>query len=267
MNKPAEQWGGGAAYETYMGRWSSLIAPVFAEWLGVASGSKWLDVGCGTGVLSSAIIAAAQPASVKGLDPSEGFVRFARQEVRDERASFSTGDAEDLPEESASYDAVVSGLVLNFVGDPSTAIAEFRRVARPGGTVAAYVWDYADKMELTRYFWDAAAAVDASGAGLDEGARFPICHPEPLRASFAGAGLDTVDVRSIDAFSVFPSFDDYWSPFLGQQGAAPAYLAGLSEDARARVRARLQDIIPVQPDGHIRLMLRAWAVKGRRPAD
>ena len=108
----------------------------------------------------------------------------------------------------------VSGLVLNFVPEPRRAIAEMARVARPGGTVAAYVWDYAGKMELMRYFWDAAVMLDPTALEFDEGRRFPICQPTPLAALFESVGLQKVEVRPIDISTHFRDFDDYWSPFL-----------------------------------------------------
>jgi hypothetical protein len=137
-----------------------------------------------------------------------------------------------------------------------------RRVAAPSGTVAAYVWDYAEGMRLMRAFWDAAAALDPAAASLDEGRRFPLCRPEPLARLFAAAGLREVATRAIDVPTVFRDFDDYWDPFLGGQGPAPAYCVGLAEDARTALRERLRTSLPVAPDGRIRLTARAWAVRG-----
>ena len=156
---------------------------------------------------------------------------------------------------------MVSGLVLNFVPDPHLALLEMARVTAGGGTIAAYVWDYAGKMELMREFWDAAAALDAAAAQLDEGIRFPLCRPQALAACFAGAGLKDVEVRAIDIPTPFTSFDDYWQPFLGGQGPAPAYAMSLDEPARARLRERIAQRLPAKPDGSIALTARAWAVR------
>ncbi|XVV11170.1 class I SAM-dependent methyltransferase [Actinoplanes sp. CA-131856] len=210
-------WAAGDAYEAYVGRWSRRVAPLFVEWLGVPGGRRWLDAGCGTGALTSAIMAAG-PADVVGLDPSRGFLRSALDATR------VAGDAAALPLRDGSFDAVVSGLALNFVPDPARAVAEFARVAAPGAVVAAYVWDYASGMQMMRHFWDAAAAPDR-----DESRRFPICREEALRAAWAGAGLTDVRTRAIEIPTIFASFDDYWTPFLGATGPAPAYLAGLSD--------------------------------------
>ncbi len=167
-------WAAGEAYEPYVGRWSRLVAVEFLAWLGVPAGACWLDVGCGTGALTEAILDRHVPAAVTGVDPSDGFLAYARQRVGDARAVFQAGSAEALPVADRAFDAVVSGLVLNFVPDAAKAVSEMRRAARRGGTVAAYVWDYAEGMQMMRRFWDAAAALDPEGArGRDEALRFP----------------------------------------------------------------------------------------------
>ena len=261
---PAEVWASGAAYEPYVGRWSRLVARELLSWLAVPPGSRWLDVGCGTGALSQTILELAAPRRVRGIDPSAGYVAYAREQVRDARASFAVGDARALPYADATSDAVVAGLVLNFVPDPGRAVAEMARVAQPGGGVAAYVWDYAGEMQLMRYFWDAAAALDPAARDLDEGDRFPLCRPEPLSALFRDAGLAGVATRAIDVPTHFRDFDDYWAPFLGGQGPAPGYAMSLSEERRAALRDRLRAALPVEPDGSIPLIARAWAVRGTR---
>jgi SAM-dependent methyltransferase len=256
-------WGSGDAYEPYVGRWSRLVAQEFLHWLAIAPSAHWLDVGCGTGALSQTILTYAAPTIVHGIDPSEGYLTVARQQVGDARARFEQGDARRLPVETATYDAVVSGLVLNFIPDVAAGLAEMVRVTKPGGTVAAYVWDYAGKIELMRYFWDAAVALKPEDRELDEGRRFPLCQPEPLRNVFTVTGLHDVDVRSIDVPTHFQDFDDYWSPFLGGQFPAPDYATSLHEEDRVALRERLRATLPIEADGSIRLLARAWAVRGR----
>jgi len=156
---------------------------------------------------------------------------------------------------------VVSGLVLNFVPDQRGALAEMARVTGNGGTIGAYVWDYAGKMELMRFFWDAAVELDPDAAKMDEGIRFPQCRPQALAELFAGAGLQGVEVRAIDIATAFASFEDYWQPFLGGQGPAPAYAMSLDEGARARLRDRIRERMPVQANGSIALTARAWATR------
>jgi hypothetical protein len=139
------------------------------------------------------------------------------------------------------------------------------RAVRIGGTVAAYVWDYADKMQLIRYFWNAAVSLQGAAAlALDEGQRFPLCHPESLRQLFHTEQLEKVEVRSIDVPTIFRDFDDYWYPFLGGQGPAPSYARSLSEESRVTLREHIRLTLPISPDGSIHLISRAWAIYGVR---
>jgi SAM-dependent methyltransferase len=262
--QPADNWADGDAYESYVGRWSRPIAHQFIRWLNMPRQLRWLDVGCGTGALLGTIISLADPSAAKGIDPAPGFLELARRQVTDPRADFAEGTAQSIPEPSSTYDVAVSGLVLNFVPEPLDAAKEMARVVRPGGTVAVYVWDYAGQMELLRYFWDAAVAVDPEALMLDEGNRFPICNAEALASCFAEAGLSEIEARAIDVETVFRDFDDYWSPFLGGQGSAPSYVATLSAERRDRLREHLQNALPFESDGSIHLIARAWAVRGVR---
>jgi SAM-dependent methyltransferase len=256
-------WASGDFYEPYVGRWSRLVARDFITWLGGAGGRRWLDVGCGTGALSQTIVDRAAPAAVVGIDASAAFVSHAESHIADPCASFRVADAQALPFDPGAFDAAVSGLVLNFVPEPSRMVAEMRRVVRLGGTVALYLWDYAGEMQLMRHFWDAAAALDPAAEPLDEGRRFPIARPEALAALFRDAGLAEVETRAIDVPTVFRDFDDYWTPFLGGTGPAPAYCMSLSDERRAALRERLRARLPARPDGNIHLVARAWAVRGR----
>lgn len=257
-----EVWAVGDAYEAYVGRWSRPVAVAFVRWLGVPARQVWLDVGCGTGALTATVLAMADPAEVVGVDPSEGFLATARARIADARAAFHAGDARSLPLPDRRFDAVVSGLALNFVPDPDRAVAEFARVAGWGRVAAAYVWDYAEGMEMMRYFWDAATDLDPAAADLDEGRRFPLCQPESLRGLWTDAGLEKVTVRAIELPTAFADFDDYWNPFLGGQGSAPAYVTSLADEHRRTLRDLLRARLPSAPDGSIQLTARAWAVKG-----
>lgn len=256
-------WASGEGYEPYVGRWSRLVARQFLAWLALPAGGRWLDVGCGTGALTQTILDAASPASVTGIDASEGYVAYARAHTPDPRATFAVGDAQWLDLGTGTIDAAVSGLVLNFVPDPARMVAEMARVVRPGGTVALYVWDYAGGMQLMRYFWDAAVALDPGAREKDEGVRFPICQPGPLARLFAEAGLGALETRAIDVPTVFRDFADYWTPFLSGQAPAPGYAMALSEERRAALRERIRVHLPTAADGSIALIARAWAVRGR----
>jgi SAM-dependent methyltransferase len=260
-----DTWAAGKLYEPYVGRWSRLVAKDFLAWLAAPPDQNWLDVGCGTGALTELILQQARPRSVKGMDPSAGFVEHARAHVNDSRAAFEVADAQSLPLETGRFDAAVAGLVLNFVPEPALAVSEMARAVRPRGVVAAYVWDYAGKMELMRYFWDAAVALDQAAFELDEGRRFPLCQPAPLTALFTQAGLREVEVRPIDIPTRFHDFDDYWTPFLGGQAPAPGYTMSLSEERRGALRDRIRAKLPVATNGTISLIARAWAVRGRTP--
>jgi len=259
-----DNWTAGNLYEGYMGRWSRPVAREFIDWLTVPSGSQWLDVGCGTGALGQTILHLTEPVSIKGIDRSEGFVDFAREHVRDDRVRFEVGGAEALTEGSETFDAVVSGLVLNFISHPERALAEMRRVTKTGGVVAVYVWDYAEGMQFIRHFFDAAIALDSKAAEHDEGPRFPICHPDALRQLFESIGLRNVEVRPIEVPTVFRDFDDYWNPFLAGVGPAPSYAMSLSEEHRSALRERIRAGLPVNADGSIPLSARAWAARGIR---
>ena len=256
----SDTWERGNPYEQYVGRWSRRVAPAFLSWLRVPGGRSWLDVGCGTGALCAAIVDHCSPSSVAGVEPSEGFLKTARENLAG-RAVLHQGSATAIPLDDAAVDVVVSALVLNFVPDQRAALAEMARVTVSGGTIAAYVWDYAGKMELMRYFWDAAIELVPDAAKMDEGVRFPLCRAEALVALFASAGLHSPEATAIDIPTPFASFEDYWQPFLGGQGPAPAYAMSLDETTRARLRDHLQARIPVQTDGSISLTARAWAVR------
>ena len=257
-------WAAGDLYEPYVGRWSRRVAREFLNWLAVPERKDWLDLGCGTGALTQTIVEQANPNSVIGLDSSPGYIEYAKARSPSACASFEVGDAHSLPVETASRDAAVAGLVLNFVPQPQRAVAEMARVVRPGCIVAAYVWDYAAKMELMRYFWDAAVALDPAAKELDEGRRFPLCQPKALAELFAQPGLSEVEVRPTDVATDFRDFDDYWSPFLGGQGPAPGYAMSLSEERRATLRERIRSELPIAKDGSIHLIARAWAARGRK---
>jgi SAM-dependent methyltransferase len=259
---PKDTWAAGDRYEPYVGRWSRKVAAGLLDWLDRPPGAAWLDVGCGTGALSSQILERARPAAIVGVDPSAEFIAHARSRIDDARVSFQVGDAQALPVESDAFDVAAAALVLNFVPRPDVALQEMARAVKPGGLVAAYVWDYGDQMQLMRHFWDAAVALNPAAVELDEGRRFPMCRPDALKALFEAAGLQAVDVRAIDVATSFRDFDDYWTPFLGGQGPAPGYAMSLAEADRDALRERIRASLPVRADGSIELVARAWAGRG-----
>jgi SAM-dependent methyltransferase len=252
-------WTVGDPYESYMGRWSRVVAVEFLNWLKIPAERRWLDIGCGTGALSAAILTQCEPESVLGIDPSKDFVAWTASRIDDPRARFAVGSAASLPPHNV--DVAVSGLVLNFVPDAAAAVARMREAASPG-IVAAYVWDYAGGMQMIRRFWDAAIALDPAAAEKVEAVRFDICRPQPLELLWRDTGLHDVEVRAVNIATIFRDFDDYWAPFLGGQGPAPSYAMALDESARSALRDRLRHELPTEPDGSIHLFARAWAVRG-----
>jgi len=262
MTNASDKWMAGDAYEAYMGRWSRPLARVFVEWLRPEPSSHWLEVGCGTGALTSAICDLCDPASVVACDPSGPFLEHARNNLADARASFVIAGAESLPEREWGFDVVVSGLVLNFLPDPERTMESIRERLRPGGTVAAYVWDYAQGMEFLRCFWDEAVASDPRAAAFDEGRRFPLCRPEALASLFQAARLAQVETELLDIPTNFSDFDDYWAPFLRGTGPAPSYVASLDPQSRDLLRERLKLRLRCRSDKRIPLRARAWAVRG-----
>lgn len=261
--EPKERWSTGAPYERYVGRWSRLVAREFLDWLSISAHQVWADVGCGTGGIVASVLGQCEPSTVIGIDSSEGFLAEARRTITDSRVRFQVGDAMDLPLDAASCDVAVSGLVLNFVADPTAMVREMVRIIKPGGTIAVYVWDYADGMEMMRHFWDAAIVISPQDAALDEAERFPICQPEALSALWQEVGLAAITVQALDVPTVFQDFEDYWLPFLGKQGSAPTYLASLDGERQGRIRELLQTRLVPAADGTIALSARAWAVQGR----
>ena len=260
-----ENWGSGGPYEQYVGRWSRKVASEFLDWLQAAPGQKWSDVGCGTGALVDIILAEYEPQSIAAIDRAAGFIAEARHRIADSRVRFEIGDATALTWPSGSCDVTVSGLVLNFVSDATKVAKEMARVTRPGGKVAAYVWDYAGGMQMMRHFWDVAVELNPNDSALDQAERFPLCQPEPLEALFQRAGLTSVSVRPIVVPTVFRDFDDYWIPFLGKQGAAPTYLASLNDEMRDGIRDALKARLVPNADGSIAMTARAWAIQGTVP--
>ncbi|HWL71518.1 MAG TPA: class I SAM-dependent methyltransferase [Geminicoccus sp.] len=233
------------------------MAARFLAWLTAPADLDWLDVGCGTGALAGAVAQTCRPRRLVGIDPSTGFLDLARRQPGLARAELRPGDARTLPFPDRTFDRVVSGLALNFVPDPVLALQEMARVTRPGGQVALYVWDYA-RVELMTHFWAVAEALDPDGPELDEAVRFPLCREDALTQLFAGEGsLDPSATRAIEIDTQFRDFDDYWSPFLGGQGIAPAYCMSLPEERRAELCRQVRRRLPIAADGSIRLRARA----------
>jgi ubiquinone/menaquinone biosynthesis C-methylase UbiE len=258
-----DKWTSGAAYDQWMGRWSRLLADEFLNWLSLPPNLRWLDVCCGSGVLTEAIAERFAPSGVAGIDASPQQIEFAREYRARLRINFERGDATALPFTDARFDVAVCGLGLNFVPNPEHALEEMRRVTVPEGVIAVYVWDYAEGARFLRHFWDAALAVDREAIAYDQARRFPLCNPEALRKLFEDAGLKQVNTRALDVITRFTSFDDYWQPLLKGQGSAPNYLETRDESTRSAIEQRLRSSLTTNSEGAIELPARAWAICGR----
>lgn len=263
MHHVVDNWAYSHAYERYMGRWSRHLARAFIDWLEPAPGMRWLDVGCGTGALTAAIIRFANPGLVVGCDPAAPFVEFARRQIHDSRVSFVVTGIENLPAIEGGYDVTVAGLVLNFLPDPSEAMRSMMTHLRPGGLIGAYVWDYAGRMEFLRAFWDEAITLDPEARDLDEGRRFPLCQAAMLSQVFVDAGLSQVKQGEIEIQTGFANFADFWAPFEDGTGPAPSYVASLTSKHRTRLQQQLKQRLIPDGDGPITMIARAWVVSGR----
>jgi SAM-dependent methyltransferase len=251
---------GGDAYDDFMGRYSRVLAPSFVSFAGVRSGERALDVGCGTGALTSALVDVLGPDLVSACDPTPGFVDACRAALPE--VDFLLGRAEGLPYETDEFDVALSQLVLHFVTDPESAASEFRRVVRPGGRVAACVWDFDREMEMLRLFWDAALTVDP--AAPDEARTLRFGRSGEISVLLVDAGMDDVVETSLEASSTYGDFGELWNGFLAGVGPAGTYCTSLDADAQSAVREAFFESLG-SPAGSFSLSAVARAACGRVP--
>lgn len=266
MTQPAQfdAWSAGQNYEHYMGRWSRQMATEFLRWLSPPRRADWLEIGCGTGALTAALLSDCNPKSILAIEPSVDFIAYARSMVIDKRVTFQMANAGKLPAPNAVMDVVTSALVLNFIPDRLAALAEMKRVLKPGGLLSFYVWDYpGGGMGFIDEFWKAAAAIDEKAKEIDEAARFPFCTRDGLDTLCREAGLPASSIEPLEIETVFPDFDSFWRPFTLGAGPAPSYCLSLPGDRRARLKAKLAE--KLGGEGPLRLIGRAWAVKAVSP--
>lgn len=244
-----------------MGEWSRLAGETFLDWLAPKPGLHWLDVGCGNGAFTEMLVERCAPASVHGIDPSEGQLAYARRRSASRVAQFGRGDAMALPFPDDTFDAAVMPLVIFFVPDPAVGVAEMARVVRPGGAVTAYAWDMAgggfpyEALQVEMRRLGAAVPVPPS----PDASRI-----DALRELWTGAGLDAVETREITVRRTFADFDDYWTTVLGGPSVGAGLAAMASEDL-ALLKARMSARLPANATGRISYSARANAVKGRVP--
>ncbi len=250
------------AYDRHVGRYGGGLAHQLIALAGLEPGQRALDVGCGPGALTAALAELLGADSVAAVDPSAPFAEAcaARVGVR-----ALVAPAEQLPFPDRSFDAALAQLVVNFMSDPPDGVREMGRVTRPGGAVAAAVWDYAGGMTLLRRFWDAAVAVDPDAVDRDEGRCMPYCRPDDLSDLWHGVGLEDVTVAPLVVEAEYAGFDDLWEPLETGVGPSGAYAASLAPEHRRRLRDELRRRLGVG-EAPFRLSARAWGVAGRVPA-
>jgi SAM-dependent methyltransferase len=254
-----------AGYEHFMGRWSRLLAPSYIAFAGVRNGDHVLDVGTGTGALAAAVEAGMPASEIVGVDPSEGFIAYAQKNVASARAHFEVGDAQALKFKDAAFDNTLALLVMNFIPDPNKAIAKIRRVTRPQGVVSACVWDYDAGMQMLRFFWDEAVALDPAIEAKDE-RHMKFSRQGELGDLWRNAGLINVKDQPLVIDQAYSSFNDYWEPFTKGAGPGGAFVVSLSEDRRQQLEARMRKrLLGDRQDGPFTLKARAWCVRGDVP--
>jgi ubiquinone/menaquinone biosynthesis C-methylase UbiE len=250
------------AYERFMGRWSRAVGLPFLEWVAPAKGARWLDVGCGTGVFTELVLDRCAPASVTAVDPAPAQIDHACRQPQAQRAEFRMADAQSLPFPDATFDIVASALVINFIPDRSRAIGEMRRVARRGGTVAGYVWDFAAGRGTA---WPLARGMRETGIEVPRVPGTEDSSLEALERLFKQAGYEEIAVRSFEATLGYSSFEDFWTSQVPPFTPNGKVINALSEAARAGLRAAVRAALPIAPDGSLAYSARANAVKARVP--
>jgi SAM-dependent methyltransferase len=253
-------------YEPYVGRWSRRLAPLFVAFAGVTGRERILDVGCGTGNLTRALGAA--KAVVTGIDLSASYIAYARQHTSDSGVTFEVGDAEHLPYSDGTFDRSLSMLALDTMPQAARALAEMRRVTRPGGTVAALVNDFRCGWAPFSMLIDTAAVLDPRASTLrDQVSSEPLRWPGGLAALFCTAGFAEVTEGQISTLFEYASFADYWSSFLTGQGIAGSYVASLAEAPRKELERHLRPAyLCGKPDGPRGFTTWCYAVRSDVPA-
>ncbi len=234
MNNTKDKWDSGDPYDYFMGRWSKLMALEFLNWLDVPDFSSWLDIGCGTGALSEMISQHCKPSKLTCIDPSEQYLTQAKERLNG-KGEIIFGSATDIPKDDSSVDVVVSGLALNFFPKFDSALFEMERISKPDGLIAAYVWDYSDRMDLLRYFWDAVILIDPNSSNLDEGIRFPICKIDSLTNAFQQASLQDIVATKLDITMHFKNFELLES-FFRETGTSPQLFDIALQRSSSRVK-------------------------------
>jgi len=250
-----------AAYERFIGRWGRAAGAIFLDWVAPPARAVWLDVGCGTGLFTELIVETRSPAAVFGIDQAETQIAYAGGKAIGQQASFRVGDAQALPYRTATFDVVASALVLNFIPDRPQALAEMRRVARPGGLVGGYVWDFTAELSPSgplRLALRQTAEVPALPGTEDSSLG-------KLGSLFERAGFAEIATRSIEVAVSFPDFDAFWIAQTPSYSPTTRMIAAMTESDRRGLIEAVRERLPTRPDGGIEYCARANAVKARAP--
>ncbi len=261
MTEPQNLFADGNAYERLMGRWSRLAGAQFLDWLDAPANLNWIDVGCGNGAFTEALIARAAPLAVTGIDPSDGQIAFARTRPGAKMAEFRVGDAQALPFPDNSFDAASMALVIVFVADPAKAVAEMARVVRPGGLVATYMWEFPTGFPHAPL----AEAMKSLGLATPERPNVQASGRDAMRDIWQRAGLTAVETEVIRIRVAFKDFADYWDSSTVPVGPSGRALAALTPAEREKLKTQLRATLPIAVDGTISYEAVANAVKGRAP--
>jgi SAM-dependent methyltransferase len=260
MNQMSRLFADGEAYERLMGRWSRVAGEIFLDWLDAPANVRWLDVGCGNGAFTEALIARRAPVEVIGIDPSEGQLAFARTRPAARSAQFRIGDAQALPFGDDRFDVAVMALVVTYLSDPGRAVSEMARVVRPGGWVATYVWDVPGAGTPVHPIY---VAMESLGMPAPRPPGAAVSRRDTMRALWEHAGLESIETRVIRVPVVYSDFDDFWDSNSVPVASSGKAIHEMSPAAREQLRARAREQLLVGSDGRIAYESFANAVKGR----
>jgi len=251
-----------AAYERFMGRWSRAVGPVFLDWVASPSGTRWLEVGCGTGIFTELILDTCSPAAVFAVDPAQAQIDHASRQPAAQRADFRVADAQALPFPDATFDVVASALVINFIPDRPRALSEMRRVARASGIVAGYVWDFSAELSPS---WPLRRGMRQFGADVPEAPGTRDSSLGALHSLFDRAGFERIATKAIEVTLTYSDFDDFWQAQTPSYSPTTRIIAAMTKSERERLMETVRAGLPVRPDGRIEYSARANAIKARVP--
>ncbi len=262
-SQPAQQWKDANAYNLYVGRWSKLISADFIEWLNPPLNLKWLELGCGTGSLTSEIVSSRSPSHLLATDTSEIYLNDARKHIASAQISFLNADLNtvQVPDE---FDEITSGLVLNFIPGIENMLLKILNNLRHGGRLSAFVWDYAGHYQPMRHFWNAARDVHEQADMFDAGIKYKLCMKKNLIRLFESLNLSNIKFVNIERIASYVNFEDYWLPIKSAQGSVAEFLTTLTPDQIMKLRDLLRSRLPISSNGELKLIISALAIEGRK---